>query len=398
MEKLLIATKNPGKFAEIKAILGDIPYEIVSISDLGIDGDIDEDGVSYEENALKKAKFFYKKSGVLTLADDSGIEVFALKGELGLKTRRWGVGESASDEEWVEHFLQRMKGVDDRRARFLCCVAVVGDGFKEVFFGEAKGVITEKLEAPIWHGLPISSCFRPDGLDRVYAALGQEEKGRISHRGKAVGMAKRGLKRGPSELVKRGVRIRIEKKIREIEEESGIGNKYWICGRDTGRFLYENVLKEKPKVVLEFGTSIGYSALWIAKALMEIGEGGRLFTVESHKERGDFAAKNFEEVGIESVVTLVRGHAPEVVTADKVLEGLIFDMAFFDSTKYEHLSYFDAVYPRLKKGGVIIVDNVISHGEGNMMRKFIDMMMSHHAMKSEIINIGDGVLLAQKRL
>ena len=99
MEKLLIATRNPGKFKELKVIMGDVPYEIVSLEDLGVLGDVEEDGETYEENAFKKARFFSEgASGILTLSDDSGLEVDALKGELGLKTRRWGKGESASDE------------------------------------------------------------------------------------------------------------------------------------------------------------------------------------------------------------------------------------------------------------------------------------------------------------
>ncbi|EKD63041.1 MAG: O-methyltransferase family 3 [uncultured bacterium] len=236
--------------------------------------------------------------------------------------------------------------------------------------------------------MPLSSCFKPEGFDRVYAALTKEEKGEISHRGKAVRKAAEWLRSrgdGAGNIMQK------------IESESGLQNKYWICGKDTGRFLYETVLREKPKVVLEFGTSVGYSALWIAKGLIENGN-GRLFTVESHKERGDLAAANFASAGVGEVVTLVRGHAPEVMMSEECLKDQVVDMAFFDSTKYEHLSYFDAVYPRLKKNGVIVVDNIISHGEGNMMRKFIDMVMSHHAMKSEIINIGDGVLFTRKEI
>jgi len=194
MEKLLIATRNPGKFKELKLILDGVPYEISSVDDLGLEGDVVEDGDTYEENAIKKARFFRERaSGVLTLADDSGLEVAALKNELGLKTRRWGKGENASDEEWLEHFLEVMKGFSDRSARFVCCAALVGDGFEKSFFAEVQGVITEQPEAPLLPGLPLSSCFKPKGCSKVYAALSGDEKGRISHRGWAVSRAKNWL-------------------------------------------------------------------------------------------------------------------------------------------------------------------------------------------------------------
>ncbi len=194
MEKLLIATRNPGKFKELKLILGDVPYEIVSVEDLGLKGDVIEDGETYEENAFKKARFFSEQaSGILTLSDDSGLEVAALHGELGLKTRRWGKGEDASDEEWLEHFLGAMEGFEDRSAKFVCYAAIVGDGFAESFCAEVPGFITRRPEAPLLPGLPLSSCFKPEGCDQVYAALSSEDKGRISHRGWAVLKARKWL-------------------------------------------------------------------------------------------------------------------------------------------------------------------------------------------------------------
>ncbi len=216
MQQLLIATRNPGKFTELKVILDGVPYEIVSVEDLEIEGDVVEDGETYEENAFKKARFFSRGGGgVLTLSDDSGLEVSALGGELGLKTRRWGKGEEASDEEWLEHFLEVMKEHEDRRAKFVCYAVLVvskeqgaksrlwsasrklgDDLFGVSFFAEVPGVITLEPEAPLLPGLPLSSCFRPDGADKVYAALSSEEKGKISHRGWAVSKARDWLLEG----------------------------------------------------------------------------------------------------------------------------------------------------------------------------------------------------------
>lgn len=213
MRELLVATKNPGKFKEIREALIGAPFKLVFLGDLGLDdGDFIEDGMTFEENAEKKARYYFGKIGMLTLAEDSGIFVDALDGELGVKTRRWGAGEKASDREWIDYFMKRMRDVplDQRGARFVCCACVVGEldgrGRKTVdkrgdgkclrhfcFKGETFGKITETLEVPVKSGIPLSSCFRPDGFDTVYAALSADEKNKISHRGKAMAGVKKFL-------------------------------------------------------------------------------------------------------------------------------------------------------------------------------------------------------------
>lgn len=198
---LLIATRNPGKFVEIGAALKGVSYEIRSLSDLPrfgfgeVPGQVEETGVTHEENALLKARYFFDATGWTTLGEDSGLEVDALRGELGLYTRRWGAGPDASDEEWLTHFLNRMAEFPESRrtARFVCVAALVlpkGDEStveEHLFFGEARGMIVLKPEAPLLPGLPLSSVFKPEGFDRVYAALTPQEKLQISHRGLAVG-------------------------------------------------------------------------------------------------------------------------------------------------------------------------------------------------------------------
>jgi XTP/dITP diphosphohydrolase len=191
MRKLLIATQNKGKFREISEVFEGADIELVSLADLGISTDgVVEDGETFSENAYKKAKFFYDKTGMLTLAEDSGIIVDALGGELGIKTRRWGLGENASDEEWVNYFLERMKEfpAEKRGAEFVCCACLIDEagGILEYFKGETKGRISEKLLAPILPGLPLSSCFVPDGMNKAYAEISAAEKNKISHRGKAM--------------------------------------------------------------------------------------------------------------------------------------------------------------------------------------------------------------------
>ncbi len=186
---------------------------------------------------------------------------------------------------------------------------------------------------------------------------------------------------------------KINNKIQELEELTGEQNRYWICGENVGEILRQKVVEMQAKNVLEIGTSIGYSALWICKGLVETK--GRLFTIESHKERGDLAAKHFEEAEVADVVTLVRGHAPEILE-EAVFDGAEFDLVFFDATKYEHVSYFEEVFPRMREGAVLVVDNVISHGEGSMMRKFLELIKSHPEIQSEIFDVGSGILVAKK--
>lgn len=187
MQEILIATGNRGKYKEIMEILGEMPFEFLFLGDMGVDaGDFVEDGATFRENAMKKAKYFFDKTGVMALAEDSGLLVDALPGELGVKTRRWGAGEEASDEEWIAHFMERMGGERERGARFVCSACVFGGDIEEYFEGETRGEITAELEAAILPGLPLSSCFRPEGQPQVYAALGASAKNEVSHRGKAM--------------------------------------------------------------------------------------------------------------------------------------------------------------------------------------------------------------------
>ena len=186
--KLLIATKNAGKFMEISEVLGELPIELVSLADLAIEEDVEETGLTHEENALLKARFFHEKTGLPTLGEDSGIYVDAFPEELGVHTRRWKGMGGATDDEWVIFFLKEMEDVeeDKRGAKFVCFSALIIDDGEHVFSGETEGAITKTLEAPLIPGIPLSSCFKHKGADRVYAALTTDEKNKASHRGKAM--------------------------------------------------------------------------------------------------------------------------------------------------------------------------------------------------------------------
>lgn len=185
--KLLLATSNQGKLTEMREALDGLGLDLLDLSHVSVIEVPAETGATYEENAVIKAKHFFEATGHPTVADDSGIIIDALKGELGVQTRRWGAGADATDEEWIEYFLNRMKQESNKRATFLCTLAHVDrDGQVHVFDGACEGVITDELEADYLPGLPISACFRPDGEEYVFSALSLEQKNRTSHRGRAL--------------------------------------------------------------------------------------------------------------------------------------------------------------------------------------------------------------------
>lgn len=188
MQKLLIATHNPGKFHEIVSGLEDLAIEFLSLSNLGIKDEVMETGKTHEENAFLKAQYFHKLTGFDTLGEDSGIYVEAFPGELGVTTRRFRNLHEASDEDWIQAFLREMEKISEekRSAKFVCHACVIWQGEPHYFSGETRGIITKTLEAPLKPGIPLSSCFRPEGFSKVYAALSAEEKNRVSHRGLAV--------------------------------------------------------------------------------------------------------------------------------------------------------------------------------------------------------------------
>ncbi len=187
-DRYLLATSNKGKIIEIREVLQDLNLTLLSPEDLPHPpAPPHEEMDTFEGNAIQKARYYFEKTGIPSIADDSGILVEALKQELGIHTRRWGAGPEATDEEWITYFLDRMKKESNKRARFICVLALIDEkGEIHTFEGHCDGMITNGLEADYLPGLPISACFKPDGYDKVFSALTVEEKNRVSHRGKAV--------------------------------------------------------------------------------------------------------------------------------------------------------------------------------------------------------------------
>lgn len=186
--QLLLATTNKGKAIEIREALAGVAVDTIALHELAsVPDSPHETGSTFAENAEQKASFYFDALGMPCVADDSGIIVEALKDELGIHTRRWGAGPTASDAEWIEHFLERMRHEENKRARFVCSMALIdASGKMHTFEGICDGVITADLEAEYLPGLPISACFKPDGFDRVYSAMTIKQKNKTSHRGRAL--------------------------------------------------------------------------------------------------------------------------------------------------------------------------------------------------------------------
>ncbi len=189
MPKLLLATNNEGKVREYKHMLKDLPLELVSLAEVGIKTGVDEVGETLEENARLKATALSGESQLLTLADDSGLEVDALGGEPGRLSARYA-GEGASDRDRVAYLLSRLKDVPEgkRSARFRCVIAIAQpDGEVELCQGECKGVIA--LEPRGKEGFGYDPIFYLPELGKTMAELTLEEKNKVSHRGRAAGEA-----------------------------------------------------------------------------------------------------------------------------------------------------------------------------------------------------------------
>ena len=193
MEKLIFATGNEGKMREIREILSDLGVEILSLKEAGIHADIVEDGKSFEENAVIKAKTICELTHEVVLADDSGLEIDYLNGEPGIYSARY-MGEDTSYRIKNQNLIDRLEGVPDekRTARFVCVIAAAyPDGTVKTARGTMEGIIGYEERGE--NGFGYDPIFFLPEYGCSSAELSMEEKNKISHRGKALRAIKEDL-------------------------------------------------------------------------------------------------------------------------------------------------------------------------------------------------------------
>jgi len=186
--KILIASQNGGKQFEVRSFLEDVAEILVpqDFSELK-NFDVDEDGGTYEENALLKARGFALKSGIASLSDDTGIEILAMDGQPGIHSKRFFPG---SDRDRNNKILDALTNAPDRSAKFVCVMALVDPtiGTEQVFKAVVDGTIAPQMHEG--EGFAYDMIFIPDGYDKTYSQLGLEVKNRIGHRGSALALVK----------------------------------------------------------------------------------------------------------------------------------------------------------------------------------------------------------------
>lgn len=184
---VVLATKNRKKIEEMKMILGVMGTvsRVYTLDDFPAYQDVEEDGDTFEKNAVKKAVFIYKYTGMTAIADDSGLEVDTLKGAPGVLSARYA-GEPSDDRRNVEKLLEEMKDVplSQRNARFVCCIALASSDEVKTFNGYVRGTITREPRGK--KGFGYDPVFIPEGHVRTFAEMHEEEKNAISHRSRAL--------------------------------------------------------------------------------------------------------------------------------------------------------------------------------------------------------------------
>lgn len=193
-KRIVFATGNAGKMKEIREILSDLELEVVSMKEIGVDIPIEEDGTTFEENALIKARAVARQCGEIVFADDSGLEVDYLNGEPGIYSARY-MGEETPYSIKNANIIGCLEGIPDekRTARFVCAIAAVfPDGQEMVTSGEIEGRIGYEEKGK--NGFGYDPIFYVPEFGRTTAELSDEEKNSISHRGRALRRMKEKLR------------------------------------------------------------------------------------------------------------------------------------------------------------------------------------------------------------
>ncbi len=187
--KVVIATHNRHKVQEIRDILSEQEIELLSLDSFPEIGEIIEDGDTLEDNARKKARTVYNATGILSLADDTGLEVEALGGRPGVYSARYS-GEHATYEQNNRKLLGELKKFppEKRKAKFRCVISIIGKGIDEIAAGEVPGRIIDEVRGK--NGFGYDPLFMADGYDITYAEMDSDLKNKLSHRARALEKAK----------------------------------------------------------------------------------------------------------------------------------------------------------------------------------------------------------------
>lgn len=181
---LVLATRNAGKTAEIRALLKTYPVQICNLDDFGPIPEVAEDGATFDENAYKKAHFAARVLGLPALADDSGLIVDALDGAPGVHSARYA-GEKASDADRCAQLLRAMEGQQERQAAFACVISIaVPEGPALTYEGRCEGLITDAPRGV--NGFGYDPIFFYPPVQKTFAELSMAEKSAVSHRGRAL--------------------------------------------------------------------------------------------------------------------------------------------------------------------------------------------------------------------
>ena len=181
--KVVLATRNLGKVRELQDALSSFNLEVLGLDQFPTMPEVEESGETLEENALLKARAVHAHTQLATLADDTGLEVYALDGKPGVHSARFA-GLSATDEQNRAHLLARLDGRTDRNARFRTVLAFVSDRGDQIFEGACEGYILTAERGV--GGFGYDALFVPKGSHRTFAEMSTADKYVISHRGKAL--------------------------------------------------------------------------------------------------------------------------------------------------------------------------------------------------------------------